>query len=268
MKIIRAFAASFFLITTMANCQSVRYAPGYDFKLFSNTPAYQLAKAVERQDTLAIVQAVSGDKSLIDYREAKFGQTVLTLALVNDMMLSAKKLLALGADPNIRNIYNSSPFLSVCTYASSLENPSQTLLLLIKNGANVNDTQIDTTKDQFDKRKEFVSTALAMLCVHGDLELVKILVENGAKLDTYGKNEHAILSTAVLTGKLDIIRYLMIDVKAPIPDYVIIRQPGTKNEKKMTITDFLNEKDYGNGSAEDEKLKKEILEYLKDQGKR
>ena len=82
----------------------------------------------------------------------------------------------------------------------------------------------------------------------------------------YGKNEHAILSTAALTGKLDILKYLLIDKKAPIPDFVAIRQPGNKSKKKITISDLLNENDYTNEPGR-EKLKNEILKYLQALGK-
>jgi len=96
---------------------------------------------------------------------------------------------------------------------------------------------------------------------------VEVLGENGADLNGYGANEHALLSTAILTTKLEIVKYLMIEKKAPIPDYVVVRQLGTKYEKKMTITDILEENDYKD-SPDNQRLKQEILTYMRDQGRR
>lgn len=138
--------------------------------------------------------------------------------------------------------------------------------MLIENGADVNSVQVDTTNDQFGKKQHFRTTPLGLLCSYGSLNSIKVLMEHGADLKTYGKNSEAILSSAVLSGKLDIVKYLMIDKDAPIPDYVFKRAPGTRYERKMTISDLLNEHDYS-GDSQKQALKEEILSYLKKQGK-
>jgi hypothetical protein len=267
MKVIKYMKLCLLFAFSFAGCQTAKYAPGFDFGLFRNTPVYHMAKAVEIEDTVAITEFMASGTFSVDYKEAKFGHTLLLLAVINNKELSVTKLLDLGADPNARAFDNSNPFISACTHEFSLKNPRKILLLLIEFGADVNAIQMDTTYDQFGKRKHAKITPLRSLCVGGSLESVKVLVEHGANLDAYEKNEHAILSTAVLSGKLDIVKYLMIDKKAPIPDYVIIRQPGTKDERKMTISDLLNEHKYQENSREEE-LKREILTYLKEQGKR
>jgi ankyrin repeat protein len=258
----------FFLLITLdfAQCQTYRYDPGFDFGLFINTSAGHLANAVEKEDTAAIAKFVLKDNVPVDYKEKKFGNSLLMLAVENNKELSVAKLLELGADPNVRAFDNTSPFLIACAYAFNLKNPSKMLLLLINSGADVNSVQIDTTLDQFGRKKNFKATALRLLCLHGNLESVKVLVEHGSSLDVYGENEAAILSTAVLSGKLDIVKYLMINRKASIPEFVVIRQPGTKSEKKMTISDLLNENDY-KGNLNKEQLRNEILVYLREHGK-
>jgi ankyrin repeat protein len=256
------------LSVACCQCQTKGYLPGFDFSLFRNTPAALLARAVESEDTASIHKYVLANTSLLNYQEEKFGNSLLALAVVNNKKLSVSSLLDLGADPNLINRYGKSPFLCACAYQIELENPKEMLLKLLSHGADVNSTATDTTTDESGRRKNRPATALQLLCSFGTLETVKILVEHGASLVNYGKNDSAILSKATIAGNLEILKYLMIDKKAPIPDYVVIRQPGTRNARKMTITDILTESNFAAGAQNTEYLVPEILAYLKQQGKR
>jgi ankyrin repeat protein len=266
MKYLVQFIFGFLLVLNAVRCQNRKYAPGFDFDLFNGSSNYALAKAVEADDTTGIVYQLVNHKASVDAREPKFGHTTLLLAVANDKERSVYKLLELGADPNAKSLSNSSPFLTACKFGFNSKNPTDLLKALIRYGADVNGKQVDTTNDQFGKRSNFSATPLQLVCIYGTLPMVKILVENGAKLDTYGENSHAIVSTAVLRGQLDIIRYLLIDQQAPIPDYVLIRQAGTAHEKKMTITDVLNEADYKDDFSRRQQ-REEILRYLKSKGR-
>ena len=267
MKILIYMESCLLLAFNFVSCQTDKYAPGFNFELFRNTPAYPLATAIENEDTAAITKFMAESTISVDYKEPRFGHTLLLLAVVNNKELSAVKLLDLGADPNARAFDDSSPFISACAHAAGLKNSRKMLLWLIEYGADVNSIQMDTTNDQFGKRKNSKMTPLRSLCVAGSLESVKVLVEHGANLQACGKNENAILSTAVLSGKLDIVKYLLIEKKAPIPDYVIIRQPGTSHERKMTIPEMLNENEYKDNPSK-QASKFEILKYLKQQAKK
>jgi ankyrin repeat protein len=256
------FLLSSFIFVNIVSCQNIeRVGPSYQFKLFKNSPVSTLAKAVEKEDTLKIRELVIHDLTPIDWLEPKFGNSLLTLAILNKKNLAMKSLLSLGANPNIRSKDNASPFLEACFYSTEISNIRTVLELLIRYGADVNSFQLDTTLDQFGEKKHFSTTALGTVCLYGNLAACKVLVENGASLTNYGENEHSLISTAVLGGKLDIVKYLMIEKGAPIPDYVVIRQPGNKNEMKMTIVDILSEPDYSD-SPESTKLKAEIIQFL------
>jgi ankyrin repeat protein len=257
----------FLILADFSSCQINDYAPGYDFSLFRNTPVYELANAVENQDTIEIQKLVKNNFLNVDYREPKFGNTLLLLAIVNNKNLSASKLLNLGSNPNLRTFNGKSPFLAACFGAREIKEPRKILQMLINHGADVNSVQVDTTFDQFGKRQDFQASALMLACSYGNLESVKVLVENGASLTSYGNNEDAILSNALTSRNLDIVKYLMINKHAPIPDYCVLREPGTREEKKLTMTDLLNEVDYTE-NKEKQKLKLEIIDYLRNKGKR
>jgi len=252
----------------MGACQEPGLSgPGYTFELFRNTQVYALAQAVYRQDTAEMERLVRVEKMPVDYKEGKFGNTLLFLAVATTRELSARKLLELGADPNARGYSDTSPFLNTCEHDEVLKDATQVLGMLVDFGADVNSPMHDTTPDQFGRRKNFRATPLELLCRYGTLSSVKLLVERGARLDSYGPDQNSILSTAVTSRNWDIARYLLIDAKAPIPDYAVLRLPGTPQERKMTITDLLVEKGFPE-SADGERLKGEILAYLKSVGKR
>jgi len=253
-------------MVNITGCRTQIYLPGFDFALFSNSPAKKLAKAVESEDTTGINAILKENYVDVNYSEAKFGNTLLTLAVVNNKNLSVLKLLEVGADPNKRANDNSSALLNACAFAYDLKDPEETLRLLIEHGADVNSIRTDTTNDQFGNKKYFRTTPLQLLCMYGTLSEVKLIVEYGANLTYFGGYEHSILSTAALAEKWDIVKYLLIEKKVPVPDYVVVRQPGTRSEKKITLADILQEHDYSK-NPEQQKLKEEILRYLADLGK-
>ena len=258
----------FLIAAEMGACQQPGASgPGYTFELFANTPVAALAKAVAAQDTAEIGRLVRVEKLPVDYKEGKFGHTLLLLAVATNKDLSARELLGLGADPNARTHSGSSPFLNACLNDRVLKDAPLVLGMLIDHGADVNAPQHDTTLDQFGKKKNFRATPLQLLCLYGELGSVKVLVSHGASLDTYGPNEQSILSRAVISRNWDIARYLLVDAKAPVPDYAVVRLEGTPQERRMTITDVLTEKGFPE-TAEGERLKGEILAYLRSVGKR
>jgi len=244
----------------LSSCQ--QYMPGFDFNLFKNSPVNRLSKAVENEDTARISELILKDNFILDYQEPKFGKSLLSLAVINNKHLAAKRLLELNADPNLRSpLDNSSPFLDACSNCTDLENSAKSLCMLIEYGADVNSIQIDSSHDQFGKENKLKRTALEIVCFYGNIECVKALVENGADLSVYPNNNRSIITTAFLGDNLDIVKYLLIKKNVPVPDYCLIRQSGGKYERKMTLTDLLNEHEYLN-QPHNQRLKRELLQFL------
>jgi uncharacterized protein len=259
-----------FLALTVNECKSqipVPYSPGFDFKLFRNTPVRDLAEAVEADDPARVRTAVHADKANLDFQEPKFGSTVLTLAVINKKDLAVKVLLDSGANPNLRSPINGfTPFLSACMYADNDAKWLEMLNDLIKHGADVNDKEIevDTTGGRVDT---IITTALQYSVRYGTLAAVKLLVANGAKLDVPPKRGvRSLLFLAAVYPQLDILRYLLIEKHVPVPDYLFIRNEGEPNATKITLRHLLLEgRPYGDPAVEKEL--KEILEYLKRKGR-
>lgn len=250
----------------MCKCQV--YAPGFDFNNFKNTPVYDLAKAVESDDTVKISKILLIDKKNIDFKDPKFGLSLLTLALINNKNNSVKKLLSSGANPNlISPVDNTTPFLSVCETYYDLNNGPAILSLLIQYGADVNSVQVTEVKNSAGQPYIYRMTALEFLCSSGTLEAVKILVDNGADLNVYPKNGfESLITQANFNSQLDILKYFLIEKKVPIPDYCVLRNEGTPDEEKITLTQLLNERMLKMDEHQLQ-IKQEILDFLKDNGK-
>ncbi len=214
---IGSFIMAIMFLFSSGSCQTSP-ANGFNTRLFKNTPIYQIAKAIAKQDTLSIEEMIRKNPTLISFQEPKFGESLLDFAVINDKINSVEKLLMLGSDPNLRSpIDNSTPFLDACRYSGSLVNSDEIIALLVKHGAEVNSSQFDTAHD------ETKITALKLACYHGKLKTVQILVDNGANLTSYPSNEGSLVCAALLTDKLDIVKYLLLDKKLPTPWFVASR---------------------------------------------
>ena len=148
-----------------------------------------------------------------------------------------------------------------------MKNGAQTIDQLIRFGANVNSIQHDTSLDQFGARKDRRFTPIRIVCVYGNLQCARVLIENGADLQIDSLNDKSLVSLALTVEKLDIVKYLLIEKKLPIPEYCVIRQPGGKDGRKMTMTEILQEVDFSH-DPDKKNLKQEILSFLEANGKK
>ena len=89
-----------FFISTYTACSQNR-GPGYQFNLFKNTPSWELAKAVEREDEKGMIKILGKKNVDINLQEPEYRNTVLHLAIANDKLLSTKILLENNANYDI-----------------------------------------------------------------------------------------------------------------------------------------------------------------------
>ena len=219
---------------------------GWDIELYKYTPAWALAKAVYEQDTARIHKICIRNKSLLSFKEEKFGMTVLDWAVRNDRYFSARALLLEGADPNARCIPTNTPFLE----AADKKETANYLKLLLKFGGRVNDVCANSDYDVTPLKR----------ASHSNLESVKILVEAGADITFNTDGYTTALSWAVIAGKLDIALYLIENGA----DYTLpIWRDAEREDAERTLylVDFLklSESEYG---SEEYKLKEKIIEYM------
>lgn len=264
---IRRISIFIFMLAMFYSCK--HYLPGYNYKLFQDTPVYALAKAIESDNLSEMTRLVKEEKMDVNYREPKFGNNLLMLAIVNQKKETVQALLDLGADPNLRDTYNNDTALTVAVdYMESCN--MDKVKLLIEHGADVNTEKINKQEMLKDSiYHTYHMTVLKMASSKKNcLDLVKYLVDKGANINfytSYGGN--GAITTALIHNNLGVALYLIKQPSTEIPDIVYIRDEGGKDEQKLSITDMLEEESYSS-DPENQKYKEEILSYLKSIHKR
>ncbi len=265
MRNLKFFWLIFILTYTMSYCQS-KQVNAFDVRQFESTPAFEVAKAVQDEDTIKVSQAIRKNPELLSFQEKRFGHSLLSFAVITGKLQAVKNLLRLGADANQKaDSSNLSPFLYACRFASSIAHGNEILQHLIRHGADLNSSFVDSSLDQFGRKKMFKSSPLELVCRYGNLQAVRLLINSGADPFRYPSNGEKSLVNASLPN-LDILKYLLMEVQLPIPNYCVIRNKGLKKEAKLTITDILNEKTFE--GKEYKKDREEILRFLKQKRKR
>ncbi|WP_055426340.1 ankyrin repeat domain-containing protein [Apibacter mensalis] len=240
---------------------------GNDYRLFQNTPAWELAKAVQDEDVNKIDEIVLKNPELINYQEPKYGNTLLKLTVMNQQLKPFKVLLKRKADVNIHNTFDgTSSLIEACN--SKYYNISFAKLL-VEYGANVNDAEIG-------ERRQGNSTRLTPLMAAsktGNLDLVKFLVSKGADINYQNEFGQSALSASVMINKYEISYYLLqhgADYKRPIfyrPDYSIPTENRDPNDKgrPMYLADVLKE-NVADVDTDEYKYKMLIIDFLKSKG--
>lgn len=235
--------------------------PGFNFKNFKNTPLEKLSISVKEQDLLKIIQENQENKIDLDSCELKFGTNLLMTAVANNLDKSVEQLLVLGANPNKQSIaldsnFTCSPISIACTsYYKKNFSDVKILKLLIKYGANVNSKLFLYNK----KNKIYFETPLMLASESGNLDVVKILIENGADFNMFEPNSgNCPVSNALIQENLDILEYLIIEKNAKIPPFCINGNDGSN----ITFFEIFNKLEL-EGFPNKIKAKRRIIEHLK-----
>jgi hypothetical protein len=230
--------------------------PGFRFDLFKNTAGWDLAQAVEKQDTNKIIKLLKDTPNYINIQEPVYGQTLLQLAISNDKDKSVKTLLENGADVNIVDLTGDAAIHHATRFLSFKKHRYEMLSLLIKYGANVNQLSVHV------KDKDSSDHFLPLMGAVQDLKCASLLLENGADLYAYDNNTYTIWWSMLLDDQDDGVitaKYMIVDKKMPVPDPISYTVP---NRAPLDIFGLLGKSNYINGSARKEKAKKEIIHYL------
>lgn len=176
---------------------------GKDYRLFQETPAWELAKAVWDDDIGRIDEEIKKNPSIINYQENKYGRTLLHLSSYNDNYDAFKELLKLGANPNIFDSSHCTPPL--IEVAKSFDNKTKYAEELIRYRADVNAVECNSGKE--DQRTNY--TPLLAASGQNNLKLVKLLIENGAKINYINPNGEYALAAAALSRNYKVVLYLL-----------------------------------------------------------
>lgn len=112
-----------------------------DIEIFNQTPAWDLVKAIDNDNTEAIKLIIQSDTSLVNYQEPTFGITPLQRAVGSRHYEATKLLLELGANPNLKSDIGDSPIYEALGdgwYNTTVEESPSMLNLLFQFGADPN----------------------------------------------------------------------------------------------------------------------------------
>jgi len=232
---------------------------GNDYRLFQNTAAWELAKAVQDEDIPKIKEEIIQKKININFQEPRFGSTLLMLAIRNSQYQITKTLLEIGADPNISDSYRGES----AVISAANNNDPKYLELILKYNGNPNALEKAPTKEGDQARSAALNAAINLLDPNS-FKKVKLLVEAGADINYSNEGPEVYtklpLADAITARKMDIVLYLL-EKKA---DYKRVMYTRIDNEQIFILEALrqclfdLESKDYRN------KLK--VITFLKSKG--
>ncbi len=246
---------SLILLITLCGCSSSQNKDkmfARHIQLYKDSPAWELAQAVENEDTILIKELCKKDTSLLRYQETKFGQTLLEWAVYTNHFKSTKVLAECGANPNIQSYNGTTAFI----HAAEKHETSDYIKLLLKYGGDVN--AIAKPKDKNDEPQQLRTPLIAAAWCN--LESVKILVEAGADINYVDSFEQSALHNACLGNQIEIIQYL-------IQKGVNYKNPLTYDNEKhpLYVQHFMRDMVFPLDSKE-YKIKMEVVDFLKKNG--
>lgn len=237
----------------MSSCsQDEGLGPGYKWELFKNTPNWDLAIAIKKEDTTAIFEIVKQKKIDLNLQEPKFGRTLLMLAVGNDKFYSTQALITSGADLSVRDSSGDQAIHESVKFISLRKNSYAILKLLLENHADVN---------------SYSKNGMNATPLEGGVTnypCFKLLMSYGA--DPYfqlNDKTFAVWFTMFIDERKDGVlaaKDLILERKMPVPDPITHSLDG---RTPLSIIYFLNIEKFEKNS-EKQIAKVKILKYLKE----
>jgi ankyrin repeat protein len=240
---------------------------GNDYNLFWDTPIWELAKAVRKNDAKKIEALGTAAKEDINCPETKFGQSLLFLTITNRQFDAFFQLLSLGADPNVHDRYSKTTPLIQAARIQDADLSIQFMKVLLEHGANPNEEQIGFSYSGNSKIPVNYTPLIAacedVFTNSNPLLKVKFLVESGAKINLNDSlNSISALGKALTMDNLDVALYLLQHGAKTNCTSMLLYE---NNIKKYSILDELRVQTLELGS-EEYKGKMKVVEFLKTKG--
>jgi ankyrin repeat protein len=237
-----------------------------DIEIFKDTPAWELAKAVRRQNIKKIDKIVKKDSSLLNYKESKFDTTLLMWAIDSEKYKSVKELLELGADPNII----SKKMGGTALFNALDRDDIKYAQLLLDYKADPNAAYCVPNDGNIIKSPYECGTSALMYSVSplgSGIDKVKLLVEYGADINCKTKLENTATIQALLYDDIESAYYLIVEKKADIREayHMDSTLTGIQNDQFYYPVDLLLDWVYPLDSKEYQ-MKIAIVEEFKRQG--
>jgi hypothetical protein len=248
-----------YLINT-CSCQPEKsQMRGNDWRLFKDTKAWDFAKAVRNQETSSFESLINEAILKIDFEEEIFGQSLLHLAVTNNLSISVKKLLELGADPNHSNSRSGETVMHNAVGVFQDNDDTTILKYLIENGGDPNG-KILKIEDEIDNRDN--KSVIYALCsnAYPQINKLKLLIKSGVSLEIKEGSMSNFLDAAIRTHNYKLV-LLLLQSGVEYRKVIVTRFSG---EKKF-IQDCLKQ-DLIDLESEAYQDKLKVINFLEKQG--
>jgi hypothetical protein len=217
-----------------------------DINIFNDSVAWDLAKAVDKQNTNRITEIAKTNPEALDYQDPKYGVTLLIWAVGTEKFNSAEALLKGGSDPNIVSDYFGYTALFLASGYSWIDNAAKKdakyVELLLQYDA---DPNICYTGDKKVNITNFGTSPLMESILSG-LDKTKALVDAGADLNYKMESGMTAAIEALRAGgpnaTIDAMRYahyLIAEKKASVIDPYKTMWNNNLSEKNYYPVDIL-----------------------------
>lgn len=176
----------------------------YDIMLWKETAAWDFAECISNGDFDEAASLIKEKKVDVDFKEPRFGATLLSWAILNDNYKAVKFLVDHGANPNSHDFYDGrSPIF----YAASEFCSKEILRYLLEHDGNPNDYVNEHEVLSHGRSIETPLTGAAFI----DIEKTKMLVDAGADVNFSVEAGWTPYFKAAIKPRMDVLEYLVFN---------------------------------------------------------
>jgi len=239
--------------------ESKKHMIGNDLRLWKGTKGWTLAKAVQKEDSVKMREILSKGEVTIDFKEPKFGQSLLHWAVKNNKLNAVRLLLEMGANSNMHDTCKG---VSPIVAASDVGVEIEILKLILDYGGNPNDRVLLSEQLSEERSDESPLIIAAMT----SFEKTKMLLSYGANVNMVIEpaqilNRNTPLYSATSWKKVDIVSFLLFEKKVDFKETFVV----TIDNDTIFFAEMLRDWDFSLDSKE-YKEKMKIVNYLKEHG--
>jgi hypothetical protein len=208
----------------------------YNFDNFKGTALWELAQAVREDNATEVKELLKNKGVIIDFKDPKYNQTLLALAVQNKKPKAFIALLNAGANANalVGNPKDATPFI----YGIQTSRGCDFFYVkgMLRHGANPN-LEIKNPNPGHVFFNSFPLLVAIGIQTNPNLDLIKLLVNNGANTNCcyqqpYSDFCEGVISKSLLLNDMESLKYFIIEKKITIPDTVFIRGELNKSSQE------------------------------------
>lgn len=188
----------------------------YNFDNFKGTSLWELAQAVRADDANEVREILKENKLEIDLKDAYYNQTLLALSIQNEKRNAFLELLKAGANPNelVGSPKDASPFIYAIWNVRNCD--LFYVETMLKHGANPNLEIKNPQPESYFANSFPLLVAIGNNDSYNCLDLVKLLVDNGADINCCYQEPssdicNGVLSAALTSNSMETLKYFVVE---------------------------------------------------------